>query len=186
MRGFSIERNFAIIQRVHENDPGNPSICLWLRINGVFHGWWRMVGGLVVYWTTTYEICSPQIYTVRSFLITHIYRLLAHKGRRNDLHSDDDREDGLVGGTFTRLLGINNSNNKCKLIILIPFLSSFSVPRLQTVFLATLSSFSVGNSMYKSKCIITIFNILGCGWFRSYKSNFGTLLIFTECSTYGK
>lgn len=107
-------------------------------------------------------------------------------GRRKDLHSDDDREDGLVGGTFTRLLGINNSNNKCKLIILIPFLSSFSVPRLQTVFLATLSSFSVGNSMYKSKCIITIFNILGCGWFRSYKSNFGTLLIFTECSTYGK
>lgn len=49
MRGFSIERNFAIIQRVHENDPGNPSIYLWLRINGVFHGWWRMVGGLVVY-----------------------------------------------------------------------------------------------------------------------------------------
>lgn len=51
------------------------------------------------------------------------------QGRREDLHSDD-REDGLVGA-FTRLLRINNSNNKCKLIILVPLpSSSLALPRL--------------------------------------------------------
>lgn len=110
---------------------------MWLRINGVCRWWvdlWlierRRRKKYVHRKSTHFDPFLSHTYIAPFPLSCLPFCLLWEKqGRREDLHSDD-REDGLVGA-FTRLLRINNSNNKCKLIILVPLpSSSLALPRL--------------------------------------------------------